>query len=136
MKTKLKVISYIFRNDENEILVFDHRGMPEAGTQVVGGTVESGEDFKAALAREILEESGLIINVDDMTPIGETTYHRKDKPEINQRHYFKIISHDLPASWSHTVKSDGEDNGLIFDFFWLTREEAKTKLTGNFGELL
>ncbi len=136
MKEKTKVISYIFRNAGREILVFDHADFPEAGTQVVGGTLEAGEDLRVALAREVLEESGLVIAPLAFSKVGETTYHRKDRPEVNFRHYFSYHSENLPDSWSHVVKSSGEDNAMVFDFFWLPIERAKSVLDGNFGELL
>jgi len=136
MREKLKVIAYIFRNNRSEILVFDHRDIPDAGTQVVGGTVEAGEDFKLALSREIKEESGLNISPGEMTKIGESTYHRQDMPELNHRHYFEILSTDLPETWEHTVSSDGLDNGLVFEFYWLPLDEARDVLVGKFGELL
>lgn len=139
MKEKTKVISYIVRNIKGfpEILVFDHEDQyPEAGTQVVGGTVEAGEELLPALIREIEEESGLKLNESDFKKIGETTYQRKDRPEINYRHYFLCKTNELPETWEHTVQSEGEDNGMVFTFFWLSFDEAKLRLTGNFGELL
>ncbi|MBC7712510.1 MAG: NUDIX domain-containing protein [Rhizobacter sp.] len=137
MKTeKTKVISYIYRKNKTEILVFTHQTFPEAGVQVVGGTLETGEEFAPSLVREILEESGLVVDVKYLKKIGQTEYHRQDKPEINHRHYFEMDSDGLPETWTHVVVSDGEDNGLLFDFFWLTIKEAKERLVGNFGELL
>ena len=136
MKSKTKVISYIFRKNASEVLVFDHRDFPEAGTQVVGGTVEPGEDLVLALHREIFEESGLDLDPAFFMKLGETSYHRKDIPEINHRHYYAIHGEDLPETWSHTVSSDGADDGMVFDFYWLSIDEARTILVGNFGELL
>ena len=136
MIQKTKVIAYIFRKSGQELLVFDHESFPEAGTQVVGGTLEEGEDFKEALSREILEESGLIISPSELTKLGETLYKRKDREELNHRHYFSISREDLAESWSHVVHSDGEDNGMVFSFFWLSVSEAKKRLVGDFGELL
>ena len=136
MKSKLKVIAYIFRNQKKEILVFDHRDFPDAGTQVVGGTVENEENLKIALGREILEESGLDLDLSGINKIGESTYHRKDLPEVNYRHYFEIETLGLPESWSHNVRSSGDDDGMVFQFYWLSIEEAKKQLTGNFGEML
>lgn len=139
MKQKCKVLAYIFRVTDlsNEILVFTHRDMPEAGIQVVGGTVENGEDLICALKREISEESGIFLDENTIfQKIGESLYQRKDKPELNIRHYFSFYTSELKDSWSHCVESTGEDNQLIFDFFWLPVDEACLKLTGNMGEFL
>lgn len=139
MKQKCKVLAYIFRVTDLtlEILVFTHRDMPDAGIQVVGGTVENGEDLICALKREISEESGL--QFDESTSfqkIGESLYQRKDIAELNIRHYFSVYTNDLKDSWSHSVESTGEDNQLLFDFFWLPVDEACLKLTGNMSEFL
>jgi len=139
LKEKIKVLVYIFRNKDQgpELLVFDHRDFPQAGTQIIGGTVDPGEELIEALLREIFEESGLVFGPSDIErKLGETSYRRKDLPEINHRHYYAINSIDLPDSWAHTVHSNGADNGLIFDFFWMPCSDAKLLLTGNFGELL
>ncbi len=42
-----------------ELLVFDHVGMPEAGTQIPAGGVRPGEGLEAAVLREVVEETGL-----------------------------------------------------------------------------
>lgn len=137
LKTKSKVLAYILRNNSTEVLVFTHRDYPEAETQVIGGTVDPGEDFVEALLREIFEESGLkLVEADIEKKLGETHYQRKDIPEINHRHYFLIRKNDLPDSWAHTVHSTGADNGMVFEFFWMKTEVAKVSLTGQMGELL
>lgn len=136
MKSKTKVIAYIFRKNQTELLVFTHDSFPEAGVQVVGGTVENQEDLKSALKREIKEESGLDFEDSEMESLGKTTFQRGDVAEINLRNYFRVNSIGLPETWSHTVLSDGADNGLVFTFFWLSVSEAKKRLVGNFGELL
>jgi ADP-ribose pyrophosphatase YjhB (NUDIX family) len=53
-----KVTAFITRqlHDKPHLLLFRH---PLTGTQVPAGTVEDGEDLKAALGREIYEETGL-----------------------------------------------------------------------------
>lgn len=135
---KKKVIAYFYRtnNGTKEILVFDHLDMPEAGTQVIGGTVENNEDLRNALVREVFEESGIKINQADLNYLGETVYKRKDRDEINERTYFKIDGSRLEDNFTHKVISDGEDSGLIFVYYWLSFEKAKNLLTGNFGECL
>ena len=138
MKTKVKVLAYFFRirNASKEVLVFDHKNMLEAGTQIIGGTVDPGEDLVQALIREIYEESGITLEQSDIEFISQTVYQRTDLPEINHRHYFKINGSELPDEWEHLVRSDGEDNGLVFQFFWIPIAEAKLILTGNFAELI
>ncbi|MFA6237465.1 MAG: NUDIX domain-containing protein [Bacteriovorax sp.] len=139
MKSKTKVLAYILRtnNDLSEVLVFDHRDNPSAGTQIIGGTVDPGEELIGALLREIREESGLVLGPSDIAKkLGETHYQRRDIPEINHRHYYLIYSKNLPDTWAHTVHSEGLDNGMVFDFFWLSIDQARKDLTGNFGELL
>lgn len=139
MKEKTKVISYIFRTNKDsikEVLVFLHRDFPEAGIQVVGGTVDPGEELINALIRELYEESGLTVKASDCHFLGETTHYRKDFPEKNLRHYYEVKIDGLPDSWSHTVHSDGADNNMVFNFYWLSIEESKKVLEGNFGECL
>lgn len=135
---KQKVLAYFYRTSlqGKEVLVFDHQNMPEAGTQIIGGTVEENEDFVLALVREIKEEAGLTISKDDLVFLAKTTYQRKDRAEINHRTYFKIDGSMLPDHWSHRVISDGEDNGLVFLFYWMPVDQTFEKLTGNFAECL
>lgn len=57
--------------------------------------------------------------------IGETKYLRKDRPEVNLRHYFEISPQKPPDYWAHVVHSFGCDNGLVYDFFWPEILEAK-----------
>ncbi len=140
MNTKEKVLVYFVRknNDHFELLVFDHLNMPEAGTQIIGGTVEDNEDLKSSLVREIKEESGLIVHHHELKDLGKTIYHRKDREEINHRTYFLYTGDTSKISdyFEHTVKSDGEDNGIRFVYFWLSLKRAESQLTGNFGEML
>ena len=57
MATIHKVVAYI--TFERRLLVFEHVGIPEAGVQVVQGTVEEGERLEDAVMREAREETGL-----------------------------------------------------------------------------
>lgn len=140
VKTKQKVLAYITRNNNGrppEVLVFLHRDHPEAGLQVPGGTVDPGEDLIEAIIREVFEETGLQIKrADVVKKLGETSYQRKDIPEINQRHYFLVHIKELPDSWAHVVHSQGADDGLVFLYSWMEIKQARAELTGQMGELL
>ena len=122
----IKVLAYVTRGEaENrEILVFHHRDYPEAGVQVIGGTVETNEDLEIALLREIEEESGL----SELEMVGEIATVRRFSPNHNEwqeRHFFHLrAGTDLPASWQHVVSKGDRDEGLVFCFEWWPIEHA------------
>jgi 8-oxo-dGTP pyrophosphatase MutT (NUDIX family) len=55
--TPLRVVAYVTRGDQ--LLVFEHRDLPEAGTQVPAGRLDLGELLEEGLARELVEEVGI-----------------------------------------------------------------------------
>jgi len=57
------VVGIIF-NDKNEILLFKHTYRTHSWS-LPGGYLKSGEHPREALEREIKEESGLVVSVDD-----------------------------------------------------------------------
>lgn len=89
-------------NSNNEILV----GYQYNAYQFIGGHVESDEEFRAALNREIKEESGIEIDVGDIKPF----FHRQvySKNHLNKGYncdsniyYFKIYT-DLKPNLNNT----------------------------------
>ena len=61
MKYTDRVLAYVTRERDGrkELLVFDHRDQPGAGTQVPAGRLEPDEDVETGLLRELDEEAGL-----------------------------------------------------------------------------
>jgi ADP-ribose pyrophosphatase YjhB (NUDIX family) len=57
MLRRHKVYAYITRAEQ--LLVFKQVDFPEAGIQIPGGTIESGELPEDAVLREAVEETGL-----------------------------------------------------------------------------
>lgn len=57
-------VTGIILNKQNEILLFKHTYRPHAWS-LPGGYLKSGEHPREALEREIKEESGLIVSVDE-----------------------------------------------------------------------
>lgn len=93
MKSVNKVVAYITRHGENgmELLVFYHRGMPQAGLQVPAGTIEPHESSDQAVLREAEEETGLkelLISRE----LGNFDHHPADKTETHHRSYFELKS--------------------------------------------
>ncbi|MCB9148522.1 MAG: NUDIX domain-containing protein [Caldilineaceae bacterium] len=101
-------------NGQTQILAFRH---PLAGSQIVKGTLEPGEQPAAGALRELAEESG-IDHAEVVRKLGERSFDN-----IGQQWHFFLCrpNKPLPASWSHYTTDGG---GHIFQFFWhdLNRE--------------
>ncbi len=111
-----KVVPIVLRHhgDRVEVLVFEH---PQAGTQLVKGTVEAGESVAAAAVRELAEESGL----------ANAVYRRDlgvwdEGPPDQVWHFCEMaIARALPDAWDHVTADDG---GHRFAFWWHPLAEA------------
>ena len=101
------------RGGRGELLVFDHRDHPDALTQVPGGGVDEGEEFAAAVLRELEEEAGL--RDVEIVRLLSTTHHRSHCYQLRP-------TSDLPEEWEHVVHGDGEDVGLVFCYRWVPLE--------------
>jgi ADP-ribose pyrophosphatase YjhB (NUDIX family) len=125
-----KVLAYITRESEGhrQLLVFDHRNAPDAGTQVPAGTVEPDEPIENALWREVAEESGL--GSGQLRLVGKLTVYESEIWHT-RRHVFHLAAETaIPESWAQTVAGGGEDAGLVFDYRWINLEPG-IELAGN-----
>lgn len=97
----------------SRLLLFRH---PMAGTQLVKGTIESGEAPSEAALRELAEESG----IDDA--IVETDLGCWNAEHLDQIWSFQLCRalRDLPESWTHQTL---DDHGHVFEFFWAPLDE-------------
>lgn len=105
------------RNGLRELLVFDHRDHPGAGTQVPAGRLEPGEDLEAGLLRELEEEAGLrdarIVRKFGTFAPGTLPHGRR-----YTNHAFEVEAPSAPDRWEHEVVGDGDDAGLVFSYRW------------------
>jgi ADP-ribose pyrophosphatase YjhB (NUDIX family) len=137
MSMTRKAYAYVTREavGVSAVLAFRHRDYPEAGIQVPRGTVDDDEDPAATVVREVREECGLC----DTRLIGLLAHDVEAQPDDPawywERFFFHLTAPDAPDEWEHTVTGDGEDNGLVFSFFWLPRERLGDLWSG-FGEYL
>ncbi len=127
MEFKRKVLAYITRgfDEDCELLVFEHKDMPDAGLQVPGGTIEKDELLIDALYREIEEESG--IQRDSLELFGKISkmkYYVDERDSVYERNFFHLkLLTQAEDYWEHKVVGDGEDNGLTFCYRWIPMTE-------------
>ncbi len=110
-----KVCPVILRKqgDTWQILAFKH---PKAGTQLIKGTLEAGEQPETAVLRELAEESG-IEQAAVVEKIGEFDIHE------TEQHWHLFLCQPAGAlreEWSFFTADGG---GLVFQFFWHPLDE-------------
>lgn len=114
-----RVVAYITRDRDGrrELLVFDHRDHPDAGTQVPAGRLEAGEDLEAGLARELREEAGLE-GAHIVRRLGEFDGETLGHGIGYRNHVYELEAPGAPNDWEHEVFGDGDDAGLVFVYRW------------------
>jgi ADP-ribose pyrophosphatase YjhB (NUDIX family) len=136
-----KVVAYITRPGKMgvpELLVFDHRDYPEAGTQVPAGTVDEGESIEDALLREIEEETGLR-NCRIIARLAVYDWEHPVSHNTHERHVFHLAAPEETADrWSWVETSGGqapEEHWYVFLYRWVPLTE-RIELAGNQGDYL
>jgi 8-oxo-dGTP diphosphatase len=111
-----RVLAYVTRErgGRKELLVFDHRDHPDAGTQVPAGRLDAGETLEHGLLRELHEEAG----IERATIVRELG--RPPWPSKYENHAFEVrVEGEEPAdAWEHVVRGEGDDAGLVFRYRW------------------
>ncbi|MEU3227368.1 NUDIX domain-containing protein [Streptomyces sp. NPDC006976] len=114
-RPRIRVAAYVVRHRPvPELLVFDHVGMPEAGTQVPAGGVEAGEEPHEAVLREVAEESGLLTaTVVRLIAVEDRPHPATGQPRRTSFFHLRAPD-DAPDAWEHHVRGEGDDAGLTF----------------------
>jgi predicted acetyltransferase/8-oxo-dGTP pyrophosphatase MutT (NUDIX family) len=132
-----KAVAYMTRekNSQVQLLVFDHdEKYSDAGTQVICGTVDSGEDPLDTIFREIKEESGLELTC-AAEKFDQYQFFSVHAQKFLRRHVFHFhLTDPTPEKWTHIVNGHGNDDGLNFHYFWINLTEAKGRLSGRFDD--
>ncbi|RQZ47518.1 NUDIX domain-containing protein [Burkholderia sp. Bp9099] len=133
VQIKNKVLVYLTWRDR--LLTFTQPKFPEAGRQVVAGTMNQGEMPVVAALRELREESGIdearVVRV-----LGEYFYSMRafGRSEIQHRHVVHVALSDAIAmrtQWMHLEVDPGSGGGPIeFCFQWLPLFGAEFALIG------
>jgi 8-oxo-dGTP pyrophosphatase MutT (NUDIX family) len=121
VQIKNKVLVYLTWRDR--LLAFTQPKFPEAGVQVIAGTIAQDETPVAAALRELREESG----VDDaqvVRVLGNYFYSMQKfgRSEIQRRHVVHVTVSDgiaMKTHWTHFERDPGSGGEPIeFSFQW------------------
>ncbi|WP_280447148.1 NUDIX hydrolase [Nocardia cyriacigeorgica] len=111
---RIRVAAYVIRyRTTPQLLVFDHVGLPEAGTQIPAGGVHPGEALDTAVLREVAEETGLT-NVHSRPNRRRRPPPPPHQPPRRTTFYHLHAEPDTPDAWLHQVDGEGADHGLTF----------------------
>ena len=123
----------IILNSKEELL------LAEAFTtiQFPGGHLEEGETLNEALKREILEETGIILN-QEYEPFFNLKYYLKDYPKTGENGsieiYYFYIKTEEPYNLKNTHLDDQEQNGG-FHLTYIKKKDLKKYLKSHPGNL-
>jgi ADP-ribose pyrophosphatase YjhB (NUDIX family) len=122
-----RVVAYVTREraGRNELLVFDHRDMPEVPTQVPAGRIDAHESLEEGVLREVEEETGLT----GIRIAGELAdadvLERLLGPGAHRSWAFHAVAAAAgPDRWEHLVSGTGMDSGLVFLCRWVPLDDC------------
>ncbi|WP_130917442.1 NUDIX hydrolase [Nocardia cyriacigeorgica] len=112
---RIRVAAYVIRyRTTPQLLVFDHVGLPEAGTQIPAGGVHPGEALDTAVLREVAEETGLTnVSIADRIAVDDHPHPLTNLPR-RTTFYHLHAEPDTADAWLHQVHGEGADHGLTF----------------------
>lgn len=97
LNRKVIRVKAIIINDRDEVLL----GHSHDTYQFIGGHVEEDEDLNIALKREVEEESGIILDSEELIPFFKMLQYEKDYPNPGDNscyeyYYYYIRTNKLP----------------------------------------
>jgi ADP-ribose pyrophosphatase YjhB (NUDIX family) len=112
------------RDGRTELLVFDHRGMPEALTQVPAGRVDAHESLEEGALREVEEEAGLVVELVGLLA-GPEEHAQAHSAGAHETTAFHATAEPAgPQAWAHPVTGTGMDVGLVYECRWVPLDEC------------
>jgi ADP-ribose pyrophosphatase len=113
VRPALAVGAVVFKDDR--VLLVKRGNPPSQGVWAIpGGSVELGEPLKTAAEREVLEETGIVIEACDPVFSFESI-HRDDEDRV-RFHYYIV---DLAARYISGEPTAGDD---ALDVGWISRQ--------------
>lgn len=136
---RVRTAAYVTRNAPGgpELLVFDHRDHPEAGTQVPAGGVGPGELLTDAVLREITEETGVAaVTLGSAVAVQQRPHPHTGRPQVTV--FFHARTTETRDTWTHTVtgQEGDQDHGLVFRCSFVPVRQAAGLLADGQGEFI
>src|ERR1700754_544991 len=133
VRARRKAVIYL--TSGHHLLVFREPDFPEVGIQPPGGTMNDGEAVVDGAARDLFEETGILVPSSGLTEIGQQDYEYESGGMLHRhaRTYFHAaVTEPVDHTWTRMeTNPDGSDHEILFALFW-TPVSADLKL---FGEL-
>ena len=123
-------VKVLLVNSNNEVLL----GYSHNDYQFPGGHVDDGETLTETVKREILEETGIILNFEEIEPFACTIGYYKDWPEKGKNrkteiYYYEIKSDEQP-NLNNTKYTEHEKDGN-FELKYINLNDVEQELSSN-----
>jgi 8-oxo-dGTP diphosphatase len=125
------VAAYVVSADQK--ILFGQKDPNQGGVyldcwHVPGGGIDAGETRTQALAREVLEETGIditgvVVNLVDDTNTAKAVKSRPNQPDVLVKMTFAIYTVALPIPAEQVELSSGDD---LINLTWFTLDELQT----------
>ena len=130
MTELVKRVKLLIINSNNEILL----GYSHNEYQCPGGHVEEGEDLMTTINRELIEETGMELNINDAEPFACSLGYYKDWPEVGKNRkieiYYYEIKTDEKPNLSNTNYTKSELGGG-FELRYVPLEKVEEEFINN-----
>lgn len=115
---------------DGHLLVFDHVGIPDAGTQVPAGGIKAHETAAAAVVRELSEESG-VTGARLIRKLGEAWHMATEgavpvglEEQVHHAFHLHLGQATATPEWEWDECSDGDVPLFRFRFRWVDFHSA------------
>lgn len=133
MTEVVKRVKVLLTNSNNEILL----GYSRNEYQFPGGHVEENENLIDTVKREVMEETGIILQDENIEPFACNLGYYKDWPEVGKNRkieiYYYEIKTDEKPNLENTKYTENEKKGN-FELKYINLDNVEKELLDNANE--
>ncbi|MGI8314232.1 NUDIX hydrolase [Halobacillus mangrovi] len=115
---RVDVAYVLLLNEKDQVLMVKNKGRKESYFTLPGGAVEDGETLKQAAIREVIEETGLIVEVDQIFSLSEAFVEERGHHAVFFTFTGEIIGGKIRISFPEEIE----------DIRWIDQEVAEKHL--------